>query len=436
MACRGCSSDGCQCSIVGEGNGLTFTGSGTPVSDPYIAHLDLAAKLASEAEENANPTDLDPHIPALRSNGSLRMVPYPGTYTETEIDALIAAAGGGGGGAASGYSVPFVYSDSGDSADVDGIDGVLVNGGYDPDIGYTSDFYVSTVDAAGNDLTEWYNSFTRDSSGGAMGAERLGIVRVSLASNPSVYIEGVLINVYDQTTYWDIAWAFSHDGLPFTDGDNVVMTIIPFSDEQPPQIDLTSATYNLQRWATGYLLVGDRSGGIDLTLNNQGTGYDEWLPGQQLQLYNKNTGPMRIIPDAGVTIIGADLTINQGEYLVLIRSGTDDLWYSWGNGSKVQTVNAQTGTTYGFVLADSGSLVTFANAGAITATVPTNASVPYPIGTHIDLAQYGAGTVTIAAAGGVTINSLGGLLNLSGQYAAATLIKTGTNTWLLTGSLA
>ena len=43
---------------------------------------------------------------------------------------------------------------------------------------------------------------------------------------------------------------------------------------------------------------------------------------------------------------------------------------------------------------------------AITLTIPTNASVAFPVDTQIDVVAYGAGDVSIAGAGGVTINSL------------------------------
>jgi hypothetical protein len=100
----------------------------------------------------------------------------------------------------------------------------------------------------------------------------------------------------------------------------------------------------------------------------------------------------------------------------------------------ISTENAQSGTTYTLVLADAGKLVTLTNASAITLTVPTNASVAYSTGQRIDLAQLGAGQVTVAAAGGVTVNGTPGL-KLRAQYSAASLVKLGTNTWLLVGDL-
>ncbi len=100
------------------------------------------------------------------------------------------------------------------------------------------------------------------------------------------------------------------------------------------------------------------------------------------------------------------------------------------------TINTQTGTTYTLVLADAGALVTLNNASAIALTVPTNASVAFPTGTRIHLAALGAGVVTIAGAGGVTVTSRGSVFNIAGSSGIVTLIKIGTNTWLLSGDLA
>ena len=96
--------------------------------------------------------------------------------------------------------------------------------------------------------------------------------------------------------------------------------------------------------------------------------------------------------------------------------------------------NAQTGTSYTLVLADAGKLVTLNNAAAITLAIPANASVALPLGTRIDLLQYGAGQVTVGGAG-VTIRSSGSRLKLSGQYAGATLWKKGTDEWVLIGDI-
>lgn len=101
---------------------------------------------------------------------------------------------------------------------------------------------------------------------------------------------------------------------------------------------------------------------------------------------------------------------------------------------EVSAINAQTGTTYTFVLTDKGKLVTLSNAGAITLTVPTNASVAFPVKSSIKIAQLGAGQVTISGAG-VTFRSRGAALKLTAQYGGAELIKIATDEWLVVGDL-
>lgn len=98
-------------------------------------------------------------------------------------------------------------------------------------------------------------------------------------------------------------------------------------------------------------------------------------------------------------------------------------------------INAQTGTTYTLALSDAGKLVTLSNASPIALTVPLNSSIAFPTGTQVNLAQIGAGRVTVAGASGVTVNSALGLKTRT-QYSVLTCIKTATDTWLLTGDSA
>lgn len=102
----------------------------------------------------------------------------------------------------------------------------------------------------------------------------------------------------------------------------------------------------------------------------------------------------------------------------------------------VQTINAQTGTTYTLVVGDANHIVTLSNAAGITLTVPANATAAIPIGSTIRIIQGDIGQVTVAAAGGVTVNVAATFtLKLLERHAEATLTKLATNTWLLTGVL-
>lgn len=104
------------------------------------------------------------------------------------------------------------------------------------------------------------------------------------------------------------------------------------------------------------------------------------------------------------------------------------------------TLNAQTGTTYTFVLTDNrNKLITASNAAAQTYTIPLNSSVAFPTGSVINIIQIGAGQVTIQGASGVTVASIGATSTapkLRVQYSAASLIKVGTDSWYVIGDIA
>ena len=105
------------------------------------------------------------------------------------------------------------------------------------------------------------------------------------------------------------------------------------------------------------------------------------------------------------------------------------------------TFDAQTGTTYTVVLDDNGQIVTMNNASANTFSIPTNASVAFPIGTQINVLQIGVGQTTIQAvtSGTTTILSTGTTAatpRLRARYSMATCVKAGTDLWYVLGDLA
>ena len=109
-----------------------------------------------------------------------------------------------------------------------------------------------------------------------------------------------------------------------------------------------------------------------------------------------------------------------------------------GNTATVTSANYQIGyrdlpqiTTFTTLVADAGGKHYF---GSGTITIPTNASVPFAIGTAILVIASGATTISPAA--GVTLTQAGSgatgarTLATSGQ---ASLVKVGTNTWYISG---
>lgn len=101
-------------------------------------------------------------------------------------------------------------------------------------------------------------------------------------------------------------------------------------------------------------------------------------------------------------------------------------------------INAQTGTTYTTVLADNGKLTTLTNASAIAVTIPPNSSVAYPVGAQINMAQLGAGQVTVSGGVGVTVVSTGATASAPkarAQYSTLTAVQTATDNWLIMGDI-
>lgn len=80
-----------------------------------------------------------------------------------------------------------------------------------------------------------------------------------------------------------------------------------------------------------------------------------------------------------------------------------------------------------------GKCIVCSNSSAITITIPSSV---FEIGTEIEFIQNGAGTVTFAAASGVTLLSKDGFKTSNGQYSVVVCKQIASNTWILSGSLA
>ena len=92
-------------------------------------------------------------------------------------------------------------------------------------------------------------------------------------------------------------------------------------------------------------------------------------------------------------------------------------------------------TNFSLEITDATKLLRVNSASAVSVTVPINASVSFSTGTTVLLYRAGAGNVTISGAAGVTIRSLNSASAIIGQYGQASLIKRGTNEWLLAGNI-
>lgn len=111
------------------------------------------------------------------------------------------------------------------------------------------------------------------------------------------------------------------------------------------------------------------------------------------------------------------------------------------NGLVAFSINTQTGTTYTVASTDQYQrLIVTSNASAKTVSIPTDATLNYPVGTTITFLNTGAGLLTINAVtpGTTTITSAGGTSASPtvAQYRSAAAIKTAANAWTVVGAVA
>jgi hypothetical protein len=122
-------------------------------------------------------------------------------------------------------------------------------------------------------------------------------------------------------------------------------------------------------------------------------------------------------------------------------SGTQTLTNKTLTDPKINLAFDAETASYTAVLANNGQVVTMDNASPNNFSIPTNASVAFPIGTQINVLQIGAGETTIQAvtSGTTTIQSTGAAPaapKLRAQYSAATCVKAATDLWYVFGDIA
>jgi hypothetical protein len=101
-----------------------------------------------------------------------------------------------------------------------------------------------------------------------------------------------------------------------------------------------------------------------------------------------------------------------------------------------QSIVTDANATRTMALADRGAWVRHTNATSVALTVPLNATVAFGIGEIFNGIQAAAGQITIAGAGGVTINKPSGYnAKTRAQGSPYCLIKIATDVWDLIGDL-
>jgi hypothetical protein len=149
--------------------------------------------------------------------------------------------------------------------------------------------------------------------------------------------------------------------------------------------------------------------------------------------FETNTGKFKIGTGAATW---ASLDYFGTDASVVTLTGTQTLTNKTLTAPKINlALNAQTGTTYTLVAADSGKLVTSSNASAVVITIPPSI---FAAGEQINVQSIGAGLTSFVAGAGVTVTSTGATSAapiLRAQFSAATIICTASNTFTVIGDL-
>ena len=271
--------------------------------------------------------------------------------------------------------------------------------------------YVLTADSTTSSGLIWAAPTTGDITGVTAGTNisgggTSGTVTVNLAIDAAVAMgsdgSGVDVTFHSDTAGDYALWDSSEEKL-ILEGTNGATVL-----------DITDGNVVI---GDGTLTVGSDGAGEDVTFHSDTAGDAcAWDSSEEKLTITGTDGQTALdVPDGNVTI-------------------TDTLTVSGGLVAPL-AINAQTGTTYTFVLADAGKFVSSSNGSAQTFTVPPNSSVAYAVGTQIIVQNIGSANCTLAQGSGVTINSKDSNKEIDGQYAAATLIKTATDAWSLIGAL-
>jgi hypothetical protein len=96
-------------------------------------------------------------------------------------------------------------------------------------------------------------------------------------------------------------------------------------------------------------------------------------------------------------------------------------------------INTVSVTSYTLAQSDAYGLINAAT--GMTITVPPFSTAAFPTGSQVLLYRSAVSAVAITAGSGVTINAPGGADEVASRYSIATLLKLGTNEWVLGGDI-
>jgi hypothetical protein len=101
--------------------------------------------------------------------------------------------------------------------------------------------------------------------------------------------------------------------------------------------------------------------------------------------------------------------------------------------NKAYDINTVTENAKTFHIGDSSKIFLFTNTGTTNIYIPTHNSVPYLIGTYIDIVQWNTGQVVVNGIAGVNLVAPDNQFKTRTRYSSLSIIKVGLNDWFIAG---
>jgi hypothetical protein len=218
-------------------------------------------------------------------------------------------------------------------------------------------------------------------------------------------------------------------------------------------IDVSGGTTGLSTSGGAITSSGTITLAGTLVVSNGGTGTTTLtglLKGNGTSAFTVATAGTDYVAPATATTFTANQTFNSTRLILAgATSGTSALNAAAIAGTTTLTLPDQTATlgyigapqqsggasAYTAALSDQGKHIIFTGGSTATLTIPTNASVAFPIGTVILVVNDNSGNLTISGAGVVFQLANGATGNRTvATKGLATCLKTGTDTWYVSGA--
>lgn len=238
------------------------------------------------------------------------------------------------------------------------------------------------------------------------------------------------------------------DGVTLADGDRVIINGQTAPAENGIYVyTLAGSVFNR---AEDFDEPGEVSGG-DFVFVTGGTDYENtgWVKtsdsvaviGTDAINFTQFSGAGTVTAGSNIDVTGTQVSVVAApiftDKVTLSANGIQFADGTIQTGAGVPSLTSFTEKTAGYTLDTvdhQDNVVEMNSASAITFTIPTNATLAWPVGASMDIFQMGAGQVTIANAAGVTLNFTPGN-KLRTQFSSCTIMKRGTDSWVLYGDL-